>query len=199
VISKRPCYSTCPAIYCSDHQPHATITAGKDPKDANWNAQVEDANNNDSGDDVVNGAAANSDSDDDSEQVPLLGVNRPHRIVQGVRLGMTGLANQGNTCFINSIIQCLANTRQLRDYFLRDDYKRELNTDNPLGKNGRLALAFGSLLHDMWSGENMSVTPKRIKDILAEKASLFHGYAQNDAQEFMAFLLDGLHEVWAAD
>lgn len=30
--------------------------------------------------------------------------------------------------------------------------------------------------------------------IVASKASQFTGYAQHDAQEFMAFLLDGLHE-----
>jgi ubiquitin C-terminal hydrolase len=29
---------------------------------------------------------------------------------------------------------------------------------------------------------------------VASKASQFTGYAQHDAQEFMAFLLDGLHE-----
>lgn len=35
-----------------------------------------------------------------------------------VHAGLTGLENLGNTCYLNSIIQCLANTRQLRDFFL---------------------------------------------------------------------------------
>lgn len=35
-----------------------------------------------------------------------------------VHVGLTGLENLGNTCYLNSIIQCLANTRQLRDFFL---------------------------------------------------------------------------------
>ena len=35
-----------------------------------------------------------------------------------VHVGLTGLDNLGNTCYLNSIIQCLANTRQLRDFFL---------------------------------------------------------------------------------
>lgn len=34
------------------------------------------------------------------------------------------------------------------------------------------------------------------QNLVALKSSQFSGYAQHDAQEFLAFLLDGLHEVW---
>ena len=46
--------------------------------------------------------------------------------------GLTGLLNLGNTCFMNSAIQCLVHTPEFAKYF-RDDYHQEINWKNPLG------------------------------------------------------------------
>lgn len=35
------------------------------------------------------------------------------------RVGMTGLKNLGNTCFMNSTLQVLFNTPEIKDFFLR--------------------------------------------------------------------------------
>uniref|UniRef100_A0A8C7U220 ubiquitinyl hydrolase 1 n=1 Tax=Oncorhynchus mykiss TaxID=8022 RepID=A0A8C7U220_ONCMY len=108
--------------------------------------------------------------------------------------GFTGLVNLGNTCFMNSVIQSLSNTRELRDYFHDRAFENEINCDNPLGTGGRLAIGFAVLLRALWKGTHHAFQPSKLKAIVASKASQFTGYAQHDAQEFMAFLLDGLHE-----
>ncbi|KAL5766085.1 hypothetical protein ACOSP7_016702 [Xanthoceras sorbifolium] len=107
--------------------------------------------------------------------------------------GLAGLQNLGNTCFMNSAIQCLVHTPCLVEYFLQD-YSDEINSDNPLGMHGELALAFGELLRKLWSAGRSAVAPRVFKGKLARFAPQFSGYNQHDSQELLAFLLDGLHE-----
>uniref|UniRef100_A0A671QPC4 ubiquitinyl hydrolase 1 n=1 Tax=Sinocyclocheilus anshuiensis TaxID=1608454 RepID=A0A671QPC4_9TELE len=73
-------------------------------------------------------------------------------------------------------------------------FESEINCNNPLGTGGRLAISFAVLLRALWKGTHHAFQPSKLKAIVASKASQFTGYAQHDAQEFMAFLLDGLHE-----
>ncbi|KAG4171926.1 hypothetical protein ERO13_A12G241400v2 [Gossypium hirsutum] len=107
--------------------------------------------------------------------------------------GLAGLQNLGNTCFMNSALQCLVHTPPLVEYFLKD-YRAEINTDNPLGMHGELALAFGDLLRKLWSSGRTAIAPRVFKGKLARFAPQFSGYNQHDSQELLAFLLDGLHE-----
>lgn len=108
--------------------------------------------------------------------------------------GAVGLSNLGNTCFMNSMLQCLSNTEILSRYFLNRRHEGEINADNVLGTRGRLAQVYAKLLEDMWSGEYITVVPTEFKRVIGQFAPQFAGYQQHDSQELMNFLLDGLHE-----
>jgi ubiquitin C-terminal hydrolase len=66
------------------------------------------------------------------------------------RNGLIGLHNLGNTCFLNSPLQCLSHTPLLKEYFLSKAYLRDVNTTNKLGTQGRLAALFYTLLNELW-------------------------------------------------
>ncbi|TXT15799.1 hypothetical protein VHUM_00302 [Vanrija humicola] len=109
--------------------------------------------------------------------------------------GLVGLNNLGNTCFLASATQCLSNTNVLAEYFLSGVYREELNPDNPLGMHGQVAEAFGEVIENLHnSAPHSSFSPRRLKATCSRFAPQFAGYGQHDTQEFLAFLLDGLHE-----
>lgn len=71
---------------------------------------------------------------------------------------------------------------------------QDLNRTNPLGMKGELAEAFGALMVKLWRGGVSFVSPRAFKAKIGRFAPQFSGYQQHDSQEFLAFLLDGLHE-----
>jgi len=109
--------------------------------------------------------------------------------------GLVGLRNLGNTCFMNSALQCLSNCDPLRRYFLSGAYRTDVNKSNRLGTGGVLVEEFAALVRSIWSASPHSIfDPLSFKYALGRFEGRFMGYHQQDSQEFLSALLDRVHE-----
>lgn len=113
--------------------------------------------------------------------------------------GLSGLANLGNTCFMNSIMQVISHTYELNDFLDLNTYKRKLKNKY----ESALLIEWDELRKMMWSN-NCIISPgkfvKTIQKIASIKGNdLFTGYAQNDVHEFLLFLIDCFHTSLARE
>lgn len=108
--------------------------------------------------------------------------------------GLTGLANLGNTCFMNSTIQCLSHTYEFNKFLKSKKYIKYSNQN----VESNILIEWDKLRELMWS-ENCTISPGGFlnnvhKLAQAKDREIFTGYAQNDLPEFLLFLIDCFHE-----
>ena len=108
--------------------------------------------------------------------------------------GVVGLRNLGNTCYMNSMLQCMSNAAPVTEYFLSEQYEGDINLKNILGTGGRLARGYAGLMEDLWKGGEKSVAPRDFKEEIGRVNAQFQGFQQQDSQELFTFLVDSLHE-----
>jgi len=104
-----------------------------------------------------------------------------------------GLKNLGNTCYMNSTLQCLVHSKPFSEYFLQSFTVDHINTGNKLSSRGKLTLAYVRLLREITSG-HLPISPYEFKTELGQLVSQFDGYEQHDASELLECLLDAVHE-----
>jgi ubiquitin C-terminal hydrolase len=121
-------------------------------------------------------------------------VNIKSLLTKGSRGGLVGLKNLGNTCFMNSALQCLSNCEELTKYFLLRKFNEEINKKNKYGSGGQIAKAYYELIKELWNGSSPYLSPWDFRQIFVGFVKQFAGFSQHDSHEMLAFMLDALHE-----
>ena len=108
--------------------------------------------------------------------------------------GLVGLNNLGNTCYMNTGIQCLSNCELLTKYILGKYYEKHINKMNPIGSHGEIIDKFAKLITHIWYGNKECLYPIQFKQAFGKIYQAFNDFRQQDSQEFISYLLDILHE-----
>lgn len=108
-------------------------------------------------------------------------------------LGLSGLANVGNTCYLNSCMQILSHTYELNNFLQETEYKKRLNRI----PDSVLLLEWDGLREMMWS-ENCTIAPNGFVQAIQKISSIknkntFSGFSQNDISEFLLFMIESFH------
>ena len=106
--------------------------------------------------------------------------------------GYTGLANLGNTCFLNSCIQALNHTYEFDQ--IRPKYQRHIRNDC---LDTFILREYEDLRKVMFENNGV-VSPDKfvhnVHRIASQKGrELFTGWAQNDMPEFLLFMIECIH------
>ncbi len=107
--------------------------------------------------------------------------------------GLSGLANLGNTCFINSCMQVISHTYELNCFLDKETYKGKLKKKY----DSALIVEWDNLRKILWN-DNCIVAPNKFLKTVQKVAELkgmeiFTGYSQNDLPEFLLFIIDCFH------
>ncbi|KAI1896197.1 hypothetical protein AGOR_G00092330 [Albula goreensis] len=119
--------------------------------------------------------------------------------------GVAGLKNHGNTCFMNAILQCLSNTELFAEYLALEQYRGDDGEDRPKANGvfvqkkgpqdrGEVTEQLSGLVRALWTFEYTPQHSREFKSVVSKSALQFRGNAQHDAQEFLLWLLDRVHE-----
>ena len=120
--------------------------------------------------------------------------NIENQLTEKSLFGIKGIRNIGNTCYMNTAIQCLSNCAELRNYFLFGNPHKDINKDNILGYKGLMAYGFEYIIRELWLEPDLVIDIDKFKKAVGNCNDRFRGMSQQDTHEFVTFLIDSLHE-----
>uniref|UniRef100_A0A8D0A221 Ubiquitin carboxyl-terminal hydrolase n=1 Tax=Sander lucioperca TaxID=283035 RepID=A0A8D0A221_SANLU len=119
-------------------------------------------------------------------------------------VSVKGLSNLGNTCFFNAVIQNLSQTQLLRQTLNKVTREKMSLNIKPVASSdlepivmqldqpGSLTLSMCQLLNEIQETKKGVVTPRELFTQVCKKAARFKGFQQQDSQELLRYLLDGM-------
>jgi len=108
--------------------------------------------------------------------------------------GTVGIRNHGNTCFMNSIIQCLSNTEFFAEYFVTNQFQAAVLAAQKAGRVCAITKQLSRLLTSLWTCDYTYQISAVFRAVIGHNAVQYQGTEQNDAQEFLQWLLDCVNE-----
>ena len=115
---------------------------------------------------------------------------------------LIGLNNIGSTCYKNSVLQCLSQTKDLTNYFLKENNKEKIMNNNYSTKFPRdlqLCPMFYDLIQKLWEKGKYrkSFSPNEFMDSIAKMTKndqvQFSLNEAGDAKDFIIYLLERMH------
>ena len=111
---------------------------------------------------------------------------------------LIGLNNIGATCFMNSTLQCLSQTKSLTDYFLNEKNTDRIINNNIYIKNKndlQLSPAYHDLIKQLWDKNGpKSFSPSHFMGVIEKLNPLFKKGQAGDSKDFIIFILEQLHK-----